>query len=133
AAFGTEVGATTAWEEIVAAGVVVEGEDGPRDGDGWRYHGPALGQLEPETLAAIARHLAEQTGTPNDGHVGVWEGWGGLLGAFARTPSRAFLQPTDDVGHRRLLSNLVPEGFRSPWAKDRWQPGILPDDVSRGP
>lgn len=132
-AFGTASGPAAAWEEIVAPGVVVENEDGPRDPEGWRYHEPELGQLEPTTLAAVARHLAEHTGTPDDGHVAVWEGWGGMLGHSGPTPSRAFLQVGGDARHRRLLSNLVPEGFRSPWAKDRWQPGILPDDVSRGP
>ncbi len=133
AAFGTRLHPTSAWQDLVAPGVVVPGEDGPRDADGWRYQEPPLGQLEAPTLAALARRLVEHTSTPDDGHLAVWEGWGGLLGHTGPTPSRAFLQAGDDVRHRRLLSNLVPERFRSPWARDRWQPGILPDEVSRGP
>lgn len=131
-AFSTGFHPTVSWQSIVEPGVVVENEDGPRDAEGWRYREPDLGQLDPETLARLASHLAARTTTPEAGHIAVWEGWGGLLGHTGPTPSRAFFQVGGDARHRRLLANLVPEGFRSPWAKDRWQPGILPDDVSRG-
>lgn len=133
AAFGTRLHALAAWPALVAPGVVAPGEDGSRDHDGWRYQDPDLGQLAPEQLAAVARHLSVATSTPDDGGIAVWEGWGGLVGHLGPTPSRAFLQPTDSPAHAELLANLVPERFRSPFAKDRWQPGILPDDVSRGP
>lgn len=49
--------------------------------DGWRYGLPAEGDLEPESLAAVARVLAEHTGTPARGIAAVWEGWGGLVSA----------------------------------------------------
>ncbi|WP_420114204.1 hypothetical protein [Pseudactinotalea sp.] len=133
AAFGTTVHPLAQWGALVAPGVVVENEDGPRDRDGWRYQEPALGQPPPATLASVARHLAEHTTTPDGGAIAVWEGWGGLVGHLGPTPSRAFLSTSDDDRHRGLLANLVPERFRSPFAKDRWQPGILADDVSRGP
>ncbi|GAB2603955.1 hypothetical protein [Pseudactinotalea suaedae] len=121
------------WGALVAPGVVVENEDGPRDRAGWRYAQPELGQLELTALATVAGHLAQHTSTPDGGHLAVWEGWGGLVGAMGPTPSRAFGSISDDARHRGLLAHLVPERFRSPFARDRWQPGILPDDVSRGP
>jgi hypothetical protein len=133
AAFGTRMHPLAQWRALSAPGVVVEHEDGPRDREGWRYQAPEEGQLAPEVLAAVARHLTQHTTTPDGGHLAVWEGWGGLLGAMGPLPSRAFLTVSDDARHRGLLSHLAPERFRSPFAKDRWQPGILPDDVSRGP
>jgi hypothetical protein len=133
AAFGTTLHPLAQWHALVTPGVVVEDEDGARDADGWRYAGPDLGQLEPDVLAALARHLAAATSTPDSGGIALWEGWGGLVGHLGPTPSRAFLQATDSPTHAGLLANLVPESFRSPFAKDRWQPGILPDDISRGP
>jgi len=133
AAFGTAMHPLAQWRSLVAPGVVVENEDGPRDGDGWRYADPDLGQLEPDVLAAVCRHLAAATLTPEDGGIAVWEGWGGLVGHLGPTPSRAFLQATDSPTHAGLLANLVPESFRSPFAQDRWQPGMVSDEVSRGP
>lgn len=133
AAFGTTMHALAQWGSLVAPGVVLEHEDGPRDADGWRYQQPEAGQLDPEALAAVARHLADHTTTPDGGAIAVWEGWGGLVGHLGPTPSRAFLTVPHGGPHRGLLANLVPERFRSPFAKDRWQPGLLPDDVSRGP
>ncbi|WP_156251445.1 hypothetical protein [Pseudactinotalea terrae] len=133
AAFGTAMHPLAQWDALVAPGVIVENEDGPRDRDGWRYDEPEIGQLEPALLATVALHLAQHTSTPDGGHLAVWEGWGGLVGAMAPLPSRAFLTSSDEARHRGLLSHLVPERFRSPFAKDRWQPGILPDEVSAGP
>jgi hypothetical protein len=46
--------------------------------DGWEVSQSEEGRLAPELLAALTRHLAAATTTPDDVTAGVWNGWGEL-------------------------------------------------------
>lgn len=135
AAFGTTMHPLAQWDDLVERFREVEGEDGPRDAEGWRYGRPMWGQLPADLVAVIAELGAAHTATPADAYVGVWAGWGGLLGAMGHSPSRALLTFTDEPGdphHEQFLERSVRDGFNNPFRKPTWQPGVLPDDVSRG-
>jgi hypothetical protein len=136
-AFGTIMHGLAQWNRIVGAREV-EGEDGPRDAAGWRYSEPIQGSLDPDLVAAAAAILAEHTGTPDDGFVALWEGWGGLVGAMGYGPSRMFITTNDDSSaydprHTELLSHAARDRFNDVFKKPSWQPGILSDEISRGP
>lgn len=143
AAMGTVFHAGAQWHRLVAPGVIERDEDGPRDAAGWRYGDPALGQLDADVLAGLARVLSQHTNDPDDGWVALWEGWGGLLGAHAVSPAhgvplelpaldRSGAVPTPEH-HEQLLARSIRNPFNDAFRKPTWQPGILPDDVSRGP
>ncbi|GAA1977063.1 hypothetical protein [Microbacterium pumilum] len=136
-AFGTTMHALAQWHRIVGPRVV-EGEDGPRDAAGWRYSDPMEGSLEPDLVSATASILARHTSTPDDGFVAVWEGWGGIVGAMGYGPSRIFLtigdeSADDDPRHDEFLAHAARDTFNDVFKKPTWQPGILSDEVSRGP
>lgn len=122
------------WSRLVDVDQFAEvQEDGPRDAQGWRYSDPAQGSLELDLVAAASTHLASHTQTPDAGYVAVWEGHGGLLGFMGEGPSRALLQPGgDDPAHNRMLGRSIHDRFNNVFRKPSWQPGILPDEVSRG-
>lgn len=136
AAFGTTMHATAQWHRIVGPRQV-ENEDGPRDAAGWRYSDPPVGDLNPDLLTTVAAHLAAHTTTPDDGYAALWEGWGGLVGGMGYGPSRVWLTSvTDDATsaqHEAFLAHASRDSFNDVFRKPAWQPGILPDDVSRGP
>ncbi|MBZ4487164.1 hypothetical protein LQ938_15285 [Microbacterium sp. cx-55] len=136
AAFGTTFHPLAQWQRIVAPGVTVEHEDGPRDASGWRYSAPAVGEVDADVLAALAGVLAAHTTTPDDGVVALWEGWGDLVGHLGVTPSRSFLSLTtaDDGSdrHDELLARSIRDPLNDAFRKPRWQPGILSDEISRG-
>jgi hypothetical protein len=134
AAFGTTFHPLAQWQRLVAPGVVVEHEDGPRDADGWRYGAPPVGELEADVLAVLAGVLAEHTTTPDDGVVALWEGWGDLLGHLGVTPSRVFLVSDDAAPERHddLLARSIRDPLNDAFRKPSWQPGILSDEISRG-
>lgn len=69
AAFGTTMHALAQWHRII------RGTDSPEHG-GWRWNDPDTGNLAPDVLAAVARHLVDHTATPDAGYAGVWVGWG---------------------------------------------------------
>jgi hypothetical protein len=139
AAFGTTFHPSAQWERLVAPGVVVAHEDGPRDADGWRYGAPVVGELDPADLSALAGVLAGHTTTPDDGIVALWEGWGDLVGHLGVTPSRSFVQLVADgpgAGgpdrHGDLLARSIRDPLNDAFRKPSWQPGILSDEISRG-
>ena len=108
----------------------------PRDADGWRYDVPEEGFLEPGHLAVVAEHLAAHTACGDEVYVGVWEGWGGLVGFLGHTPSRAAL--VGDVAgaparHRNALDRSIRDPFNSVFRRRTWQQGILSDEISKGP
>src|SRR5690606_39167495 len=80
-AFGTTMHALAQWQRIVRT---------PADADwntriapdGREFTSPDEGRMPTSTLAAIGAVLAQHTDTPHDGFVGIWEGWGGLLGGL---------------------------------------------------
>ena len=94
-------------------------------------------------LPALARLLAAETTTPHHGYAGVWDGYGGLLGFTGEAPSRAVLtfsaDPTvgDDESlqdrHRAMLEASTRDPFNNVFRKPTWQPGLLSDEISRGP
>ncbi|MGC5172470.1 hypothetical protein ACLQ2Q_17680 [Microbacterium sp. DT81.1] len=120
-------------------------EDGPRDRRGWRYGDPPAGDLDAETLRVVAGVLAQHTGTPADGCVGVWSGWGGLVGFVGAAPARTLFQLSDqDAGgdavgaaslaqHNDMLGHSTRDPFNKVFRQPSWQPGILPDEISKGP
>jgi hypothetical protein len=136
-AFGTTMHGLAQWHRL-AGPRLTEGEDGPRDAAGWRYTEPLEGSLEPDLLSAAASILARHTTTPDDGFVAVWEGWGGVVGGIGYGPSRIFLTSMDsaagdDPRHEEFLAHAARDSFNDVFRKPSWQPGILSDEVSRGP
>ncbi|WP_345800964.1 hypothetical protein AAIB33_16070 [Microbacterium sp. AZCO] len=100
------------------------------------------GRIDPGVLAVVASHLAAHTGTPAI-HVGVWDGWGGLVGAFGVPPSPAVARssaagedPADPAvlaRHREMLARSIHDPFNNVFRRNVWLPGILSDEISRGP
>ncbi|MGF2949540.1 hypothetical protein [Microbacterium alcoholitolerans] len=112
--------------------------------DGREFSAPMEGEIEPQMLAHIAAHLSAHTGTPDDGVAAVWSGYGGLLGFFGETPARTFItfqgddgepgvNPGADARHEQMLARSIHDPFNNVFRKPTWQPGILPDEVSKGP
>lgn len=134
---GTTMHELAQWNRLVAPGIAVVGEDGPRDAAGWRYAPPRTGDLEPDVVAAIAQHLAAHTTTPDAGFVALWAGFGGLLGFIGKSPSRRFFQLDDHAGqqtptHNEMLGRSTSDPFNSVFALPTWQDGILSREVSEG-
>ncbi|MFJ4223426.1 hypothetical protein [Microbacterium sp. NPDC089695] len=136
AAFGTEVHPLAQWQRLVRT---------PTDGD-WRtriapdgreFTAPMEGELAPEVVATIARHLVAHTTTPDAGVAALWEGFGGLLGHLGHTPSRAFLTfgdgNGDDPNHQAMLDRSVHDPLNNAFRKPTWQEGILSREISEGP
>ncbi|GAA1955580.1 hypothetical protein [Microbacterium deminutum] len=136
-AFGTTMHARAQWHRIVGPRLV-DGEDGPRDAAGWRYSDPQPGQLEPDLVSVVARTLTAHTTTPDDGFIALWEGWGGVVGAMGYGPSRVLATATDDSSeagarHQEFLAHAARDSFNDVFRKPSWQPGVLSDEISRGP
>lgn len=135
--FGTTMHPTAQWHRLIRqtdpySHVEVE------DVAGWRYSGPEQGRLAPEVLAAAASTLALHTKTPDTGHIAIWEGWGGVLGAMMSPTANMTINPSADTPvEYTSLKAMLARSIHNPWndgyAKDRWTPGILSDDISRGP
>ncbi|HET8928799.1 MAG TPA: hypothetical protein VFN24_13350 [Microbacterium sp.] len=135
-AFGTTMHPLAQWHHLVGRHREIEGEDGPRDAAGWRYAAPPEGELAADLVAVTAGHLAAHTATPDAGCVALWEGWGGLVGFYGETPSRTFLTFSDDPDsdrHNAMLGRSITDPFNNVFRKPTWQPGILSDDISKGP
>ncbi|MRH28366.1 hypothetical protein GH740_03445 [Microbacterium sp. SYP-A9085] len=135
AAFGTVMHPLAQWQRLVRSGDPYGDGIAPRDADGWRYDAPADGDLEPETLAVLAGILARHTTTPDDGCLALWEGWGGIVGGTGYGPSRYALDagPDADPRHEAFLAHSVRDVFNEVFRRPTWQPGILSDEISRGP
>jgi hypothetical protein len=145
AAFGTTLHPLAQWHRLVGA-------DAPHlpaeDAGGRAYREPEEGRLDPDALAAVVAHGAAHTSTPDDAWIALWEGWGGVLGFFGTTPARTVLslafdedapgdRDADDdalrARHAEMLARSIPDPVNNVFRRPVWQPGILPDDVSRGP
>lgn len=142
AAFGTVMHPLAQWQRIVRT--PPEGDWRTRIApDGREFSAPSEGEMEPAQLARIAAHLATHTTTPDAGIAAVWEGYGGLLGFYGSEPSRAFFGSDDAdvasapdlqyVSHEQMLARSIHDPFNDAFRKPTWQPGILPDEVSKGP
>ncbi|WP_194421042.1 hypothetical protein [Microbacterium abyssi] len=130
-AFGTTLHAHASWQHLVRT---------PTNGD-WRtriaqdgreFSAPSEGEMPPELLAAIAGHLIAHTSTPDAGFAAVWEGWGGLLGGHGGN-GRGFIEFTDEVAREPMWWGSLRESFENPFRKAKWHPGILSDEISKGP
>lgn len=132
AAMGTTFHPRAQWHRLIAPAVVVENEDGPRDATGWRYGDPVPGELDAEILPLVAEVLGAHTTTPQHSVAALWAGWGDLVGHMGVTPSRSFLQAPDADTHGSLLARSIRDPLNDAFRKATWQPGILPDEVSRG-
>lgn len=143
ATFGTQMHPEAQWNRIVGAHDLEQGWQQVRGPEGWQYDAPGDGRMDVAQLAMLARLLAAATTTPHHGYAGVWEGYGGLVGFMGETPSRAVLtfsaDPTvDDAAslqdrHRAMLEASTRDPFNNVFRKPTWQPGILSDEISRGP
>ncbi len=140
AAFGTRMHPLAQWEQLVGVDRYASREDGPRDAAGWRYEDPAIGQLPADLVAVVAEHLRAETATPDRAYVGVWEGWGGLVGGVGYGRSRVLMTFAKDDGdpgttarHDDFLAHATRDTFNDVFRKPEWQPGVLSDDISRGP
>lgn len=140
-AFGREMHELAQWHRLaVRDDAAPVGEDGPRDAAGWRYGDPVTGGLEIDLVSTVASVLAAHTSTPGDGFAAVWDGHGGIVGGMGYGPSRVLLTPVDGrsftdestARHGDFLANSVRDSFNDVFRKPTWQPGVLPDDVSRG-
>lgn len=133
--FGTTLHGEGQWHRIVGRDEV-RGEE-PQDAAGWRYQDPEAGRLDPESLARAATVLAAHTTTPDDGYVAVWEGWGGMAGGMGSLSASASFgwdeagEPTT-TAHEALLARSIRNPWNDGYAKERWIPGTLSDEASRG-
>lgn len=134
-AFGRRLHALAQWDRLVADPHQPEGEDGPRDAQGWRYGRPAMGTLDIDIVARVAALGAAHTETPDDAVVALWEGHAGLLGAPRHSTSRTLLTHTDgaDPRHARVLGASMRDVFNDVFRRPSWHPGLLSDEISRGP
>lgn len=132
-AFGTTMHELAQWHRLVHRSGPETGE--PRDADGWRYAEPDEGRLEPEALAAVARHLAAHTATPGDGFAALWEGWGGVVGGMSSgAPSTSLLaREAGDPHHQAMLGASMRDAFNNVLRRPKWRSGVLSDEISRGP
>lgn len=142
AAFGTVMHPLAQWQRLVRT--PPEGDWHTRIApDGREFSAPMEGEMDPALLARIAAHLSAHTTTPDAGIAAVWEGYGGLLGFYGSEPTRAFFSSDDPdaasapdlqyVSHQEMLARSIHDPFNDAFRKPTWQPGILPDDVSKGP
>lgn len=131
AAFGTTMHALAQWQHVVRT---------PADGD-WRariapdgreFTCPDEGRMPVPLFAAVAAQLVTHTSTPDAGFVAVWEGWGGLLGGH-RGNGRGFIEFTDQPPTEQVWWGSLRENFENPFRKAQWHPGILSDEISKGP
>lgn len=132
AAFGTTVHALAQWQHLVRT---------PTDGD-WRsriapdgreFVCPDEGSMPVSLFAAVARHLAAHTTTPDAGCVGVWEGWGNIVGGFIDSSPGLPAGVGDDPIHAEMVWQSMHDRFNNPFRKPTWRPGILSDEISKGP
>jgi len=149
-AFGTTMHPLARWRRLVR-GTDPYGDGGsPRDDEGWRYSGPQEGGLDTETLTELTSLLIGATATPDAGYAAVWEGWGDLVGGMRTPPSRsAFFgsgdglprryaeysaeDSPDQARHRAVMYRSLKDVFNNPFRRPTWHPGILSDEISRGP
>jgi hypothetical protein len=140
-AFGTVFHPLAQWHRLVRQDGRHPGVS-PTDAEGWRYSEPEEGQLDPELVAAASEVLAAHTTTPDDGFVAVWDGWGGLTGGLGYGPSRVLFalagsddQPSDAAAaqHEDFLARSAQDQLNNAFRKPTWQPGVLSDDISKGP
>lgn len=75
-AFGTVMHPLAQFDRMISPSA--DSPYGRLDAAGRRYSEPAFGNLPPEVLARVARHLAADTSAPDAGVAGIWEGYGGL-------------------------------------------------------
>ncbi|MFT4235891.1 MAG: hypothetical protein QM607_12965 [Microbacterium sp.] len=126
-AFGAEFAPTSRWGDVTGAwwGAFA------RDAQGWRYDPPEEGSVDASLLAKIVSALPG-----DDVFVAVWEGWGDLVGAMTSGIEGMPRRYADDevpAEHRRLLDRIRLDPFNRPFGKPTWRPGVLSDEISRGP
>lgn len=142
AAFGTRMHPLAQWPRIVAT---PENESWHERlaPDGRVFDAPEEGAMPPALLARLTHHLAAHTTTPEAGVAALWEGWGGLVGFYGETSARSLFGWPDTAGaapedaaaraHERMLERSIHDRFNNVFRTPIWQPGILSDDVSKGP
>ena len=110
------------------------------DSEGRGFQAPAEGQTEPELTTAIVRALiGEQHPVP--GFAALWEGHGGLVGAYGTT-GRAFFTADETTPegtdpeiawrHQQMLNASTHDPFNNVFQRPAWQDGILSREISEG-
>ncbi|WP_396667272.1 hypothetical protein [Microbacterium sp. R86528] len=137
AAFGTHMHANAQWGTIVRVPDTDPNLWGQVNApNGWRFDAPPVGKLDTALVSVVAALAATHTTTPDDAFVGLWEGWAGLVGAVGYGPARGFYTINDETSDSKKAhrwTSLV-EATRNGWLrKTSWQPGMLSDEISRGP
>lgn len=152
-AFGTTMHPLAQWAALVR--LLGDGHPGgwqqSQAGDGWQYDAPMEGELDADAVSVVAAHLMGATTTPEAGWIGLWGGYGGLLGHHGPTPSRAFLTfaSGDDVSlpaaprdaaegalhdrHTDMLRESLHDPLNDAFRRRMWQEGILSREISEGP
>ncbi|MGO2746486.1 hypothetical protein [Microbacterium sp.] len=130
AAFGTTVHALAQWQRIVATPPEEDWRSRIAP-DGREFTCPDEGRMPVAQFAAVAAHLASHTSTPDAGCVAVWEGWGGLVGAYGGN-GRGFIELTDEPPREPAVWSSLRANFENPFRKAQWHPGILSDEISKG-
>ncbi|MDR2998265.1 MAG: hypothetical protein LBU78_09115 [Microbacterium sp.] len=132
ATFGSTLHPLAQWQRLVQT--PPEGDWNVRIApDGREFTSPDEGVIDPALFAAIARHLAAHTATPDAGVAAIWDGWGGLVGFFGQAASSAYFQLGADPANERMLQQSIHDAFNNPFRKPTWQPGILSDEISKSP
>ena len=137
-AFGTTMHALAQWHAVTGA-TEPYGADGRVNGA--EYQGGEEGFLEPELLTAVVQTAVEHTTTPRAGFAAVWEGWGDLVGSMRQIGQRAarfgddgaMIGDIETTPHESFLARIRKSMMNNPFGKETWHPGILSDDISRGP
>lgn len=132
AAFGSTFHPTAQWQHLVKTPPETDWNTRISP-DGREFTSPEDASLSPSDFARLSDILAAHTTTPDEGYAAIWGGFGGLLGFFGDTPSRATLIMSDNPVHERMLGQSIRDRFNNPFRKAVWQPGILSDEISKGP
>lgn len=132
AAFGTTLHAQASWQRLVKTPPEASWHTRVAP-DGREFSAPSEGNLDDAALNHLATHLLAHTTTPDDGFAAVWEGWGGLVGHLGTGPSQASLTFSEDARHQQMLQQSIHNPFDNPFQRATWQPGILSDEISKGP
>lgn len=137
AVFGTTMHSLAQWGRLIGRGEPYGDGAQLRDVGGWRYDEPQEGRLDPESLAAVAEILAAHTATPDDGFIALWDGWGGVTGGMGYGASRMLFAAAgaeeEGAHHADFLAHTARDVFNDVFRPPTWQPGILSDEISRGP
>ncbi|RLK52169.1 hypothetical protein [Microbacterium telephonicum] len=125
-------GPTTPWHELIGRPWDAAGHDVLLDDGSW-LNPPDQGRLDDDTMRALLPVIEAHTAAPADAYAAVWEGWGGLVGSLGYTAPSAALIGDADPRHSAVMYTSLRDVFDRGFRKPVWRPGLLSDEISRGP